>query len=98
MIRRVAGGFSTMKKPLLFSGLTLLVSCVGANVQDQDIPLEESSAIEDTEADTWGQIIEAPPETFFAADLSDDVRNGLTNTLLVATEVDPILWTKTDPS
>ena len=76
-----------MKKLLLFFGLTLLISCVGANVQDQDLPSEESSANEDTVADTWGQIIEAPPETaaFFAADLSDDVRSGLTNTLLVAT-------------
>ena len=74
-----------MKKLLLFFGLTLLISCVGANVQNQNPLSEESSANEDTVADTWGQIIEAPPETFFAADLSDDVRNGLTNTLLVAT-------------
>ena len=84
-----------MKKLLLFFGLTLLISCVGDKVQDQNVISEtttegtettsESSANEDVAADTWGQIIEAPPETFFAADLSDDVRNGLTNTLLVAT-------------
>jgi len=84
-----------MKKLLLFLGLTLLISCVGDKVQDQNIVSEtttegtqttsESSANEDTVAETWGQIIEAPPETFFAADLSDDVRNGVTNTLLVAT-------------
>ena len=81
------------KLPLLF-GLTLLISCVGAKVQDQNTSSEattegiqttsESSANEDTVADTWGQIVEAPPETFFAAGLSDDVRNGLTNTLLIA--------------
>ena len=84
-----------MKKLLLFLGLTLLISCVGDKVQDQNIVSEtttegtqttsESSANEDTVAETWGQIIKAPPETFFAADLSDDVRNGVTNTLLVAT-------------
>ncbi len=84
-----------MKKLLLFLGLTLLISCVGDKVQDQNIVSEtttegtqttsESSANEDTVAETWGQIIETPPETFFAADLSDDVRNGVTNTLLVAT-------------
>ena len=84
-----------MKKLLLFFGLTLLISCVGDKVQDQNIISEtttegtettsESSANEDTVAETWGQIVEAPPETFYAADLSDDVRNGLTNTLLAAT-------------
>ena len=56
-----------MKKLLLFFGLTLLISCVGANVQNQNPLSEESSANEDTVADTWGQIppatIEAPPET-----------------------------------
>ena len=84
-----------MRKLLLLFGLTLLISCVGVKVQDRDTSSKaiaegtqttsESSANEDTVADTWGQIIEAPPETFFAADLSDDVRSGLTNTLLVAT-------------
>ena len=84
-----------MRKLLLLFGLSLLISCVGAKVQDQNTSSEattertqttsEGSANEDTVAETWGQIIEAPPETFFAADLSDDVRSGLTNTLLVAT-------------
>ena len=46
---------------------------------------QESSASEDSREETWGKIIEAPPEVFFAADLSDEVRKGLTNTLLVAT-------------
>jgi hypothetical protein len=79
----------------LFLGLTLLMSCAGNKVPDQNIISEtttegaqttsESLANEDTVADTWGQFIEAPPEVFFAADLSDDVRNGLTDTLLVAT-------------
>ena len=87
-----------MRKLLLLFGLALLISCVEVKVQDRDTSSKaiaegtqttsESSANEDTVADTWGQIIEAPPETFFAADLSDDVRSGLTNTLLVATSGD----------
>ena len=91
----IVGGFSRMRKLLLLFGLTLLISCVGVKVQGRDTSSKaiaegtqttsESSENEDTVADTWGQIIEAPPETFFAADLSDDVRSGLTNTLLVAT-------------
>ena len=48
--------------------------------------MEKNSTTEKKQPDdTWGQIIEAPPEALFAADLSDDVRNGLTNTLLAAT-------------
>jgi len=84
-----------MKIERLFLGLTLLMSCVGNKVHDQNIDSEtttegvettsESSANKDTSAETWGQIIEARPEAFFAADLSDDVRNGITETLLVAT-------------
>lgn len=36
--------------------------------------------------DTWGQITELAPEAFFAADLSEEVRDGLTQTLLAATK------------
>jgi hypothetical protein len=35
--------------------------------------------------DSWGQIVEDPPETFFASDLSDEVREGVTSSLLAAT-------------
>ena len=75
-------------------GTALLMSCV-VNGDDQDAtagaPGEGartsagSPRDEDARADTWGQIIEAPPEVFCAADLSDEVRSGLTDTLLAAT-------------
>ena len=84
-----------MRSPLSFAGSILLISCVGSTVQDQTTgseataeetrTLSEISKNEYESADTWGQIIETPPETFFAADLSDDVRDGLTDALLVAT-------------
>ena len=74
-----------MKSLLVFFGLALLISCVGTDVQDQNTVPEEVSANEESVSDTWGEIIETPPETFFAEDLSDDVRNGLADTLLVAT-------------
>ena len=86
---------TTMKKLLSLLGSTLLISCVGGKVQELPVVPEtttvgtgkivESSANENSVPGTWGQIIEAPPETFFAADLSDDVRNGVTHALLVAT-------------
>ena len=34
----------------------------------------------------WGDIIDAPPETFFASDLSEEVRNGVNNGLQDAAE------------
>ena len=34
----------------------------------------------------WGQLIEAQPLTYFAADLSDDIRNGVREALRAATE------------
>lgn len=84
-----------MKVRRLFLGIPLFMSCAVGQVADPDAdseaPAERARAAledprdEDTVSDTWGQIIETPPEFFFAADLSDDVRHGLTNTLLAAT-------------
>ena len=69
-----------MRKLLLVIGLSILMSCGEGKIPS------ESAISEKISGDTWGQLIEAPPETFFAADLSDEVRNGITNTLLAATE------------
>jgi len=87
-----------MRLPPLVLGLTLMASCAGIqgpSSSSEPTPGEASteegrttsanSANADAGADTWGKIIEAPPEVFFAADLSEDVRNGLTETLLAAT-------------
>ena len=68
-----------MKRLISVIGLSALISCT-ENKIDSEIEINEELA-----EDTWGQLIEASPETFFAADLSDDVRTGLTSTLLTAT-------------
>lgn len=47
---------------------------------------ETSTDNQNEEGNEWGQIIEALPETFFSADLSENVQNGVTNALLKATE------------
>ena len=67
-------GFTATKLLLAITALAIAATLTLAHAQSSG----------DTESETWGQIIEAPPETFFAADLSDDVRNGLTTALLAA--------------
>ena len=67
--------------------IVLLSSCGAPDTADH-VPHSESphgSRADEAHADSWGQIIEAPPALFFAADLSENVRHGLTNTLLAAT-------------
>ncbi len=75
-------------------GAALVVSCTVNDPGDPRVTSgafaeralgPESSRGERKPADTWGRLVEVPPEVFFAADLSDDVRTGLTNALLAAT-------------
>lgn len=63
------------------------VEGAGAGLEEPlaENPLAGDPLAEHAVADTWGRITATPPEMFFAADLSDDVRYGLTETLLAAT-------------
>lgn len=72
--------------PALALGATTLLMPISVGAPTQDGPATSSTpAGADEDEDTWGRIIEAPPEVFFAADLSEDVRSGVTQALLAAT-------------
>ena len=51
-----------MRKLLLVIGLSVFIACGKGETPS------ESTIGEQVAEDTWGQLIETPPETFFAAD------------------------------